>query len=79
VSEDNQAVESDSSTFIPVGAFEMVIFGATGDLARRKIFPALYHRFVDGQIPESSRLIGVSRSQHSREEFQKLVAKSSKN
>jgi len=73
VSEDNQAVESDSSTFIPVGAFEMVIFGATGDLARRKIFPALYHRFVDGQIPESSRLIGVSRSQHSREEFQKLV------
>ena len=73
MSEDNQAVESDSSTFIPVGAFEMVIFGATGDLARRKIFPALYHRFVDGQIPESSRLIGVSRSQHSREEFQKLV------
>jgi glucose-6-phosphate 1-dehydrogenase len=53
----------------------MVIFGATGDLARRKIFPALYHRFVDGQIPKNSRIVGVSRSDHSREDFIELIRK----
>lgn len=63
----------DRSTFVPVSPFEMVIFGGTGDLARRKIFPALYHRFVDGQIPKNSRIIGVSRSAHSREDYIKLI------
>lgn len=65
--------ETRRSTFVPVKPFEMVIFGATGDLARRKIFPALYHRFVDGQIPANSRIIGVSRSDHSREEFIDII------
>lgn len=67
--------EGDRSAFVPVSPFEMVIFGATGDLARRKIFPALYHRFVDGQIPKSSRIVGVSRSEHSREEFIDIIHK----
>jgi glucose-6-phosphate 1-dehydrogenase len=48
--------------FIPVGSFDIVIFGGTGDLSRRKLLPALYHRWADGQIPENSRIIGVSRS-----------------
>ena len=48
--------------FIPVGSFDIVIFGGTGDLARRKLLPALYHRWADGQIPEDSRIIGISRS-----------------
>ena len=65
--------KADGSGFVPVSPFEMVIFGGTGDLARRKIFPALYHRFVDGQIPENSRIIGVSRSAHSREDYIKLI------
>ncbi len=63
------------SGFVPVKPFEMIIFGATGDLARRKIFPALYHRFKDGQIPKNSRIIGVSRSEHSREDFIALIHK----
>ncbi len=70
---DAQTKKLDRSTFVPVSPFEMVIFGATGDLARRKIFPALYHRFVDGQIPENSRIIGVSRSEHSRDEFIEII------
>ena len=49
--------------FIPVGAFDIVIFGGTGDLARRKLLPALYHRWADGQIPADTRIIGVSRSE----------------
>jgi len=32
---------------------DFIIVGGTGDLALRKIFPALFHRFLDGQIPES--------------------------
>lgn len=48
--------------FIPVGSFDIVIFGGTGDLSRRKLLPALYHRWADGQIPDDARIIGVSRS-----------------
>lgn len=51
------------AAFIPVGSFDIVIFGGTGDLSRRKLLPALYHRWADGQIPEDVRIIGVSRSE----------------
>ena len=47
------------SRVIPVDDFDLVVFGATGDLAQRKILPALFRRFVAGQIPESSRIIGA--------------------
>ena len=33
----------------------------TGDLARRKLLPALYHRELDRQLPERARIIGISR------------------
>ena len=55
--------------FIPVDTFDIIIFGGTGDLSRRKLLPALYHRFLDGQIPEDSRLVGVSRSEMDDKEF----------
>ena len=63
----------DSSSFIPVEPFEIVVFGGTGDLARRKILPALYHRFRDGQVSESSKIIGASRSEHSREDYLEML------
>ena len=44
-----------------VEPFDLVIFGGTGDLAVRKLLPALFHRFLDGQIPPSSRIIGIAR------------------
>ena len=37
--------------FIPVGIFDLVIFGGAGDLTLRKLMPALYHRDLDGQLP----------------------------
>ncbi len=49
--------------FIPVDPFDIVIFGGTGDLSRRKLLPALYHRFVDGQIPATSAIVGTARSE----------------
>ena len=36
---------------IPVEVFDLIVFGATGDLAQRKLLPALFHRDVQGQIP----------------------------
>ena len=36
---------------------DYVIFGGTGDLALRKIFPAFFWRFLDGQVTENFRLI----------------------
>ncbi len=51
------------SAFIPVAPFDLVIFGGTGDLSRRKLIPALYHRWIDGQIPTTSRIVGSARTE----------------
>ena len=48
---------------------DFVIVGGTGDLALRKIFPALFHRFLDGQIPESCALIAAARHTLPKDEF----------
>ena len=56
--------------------FDYVVFGGTGDLARRKLLPALYHRDEAGQIPEISRIIGSARAEMTRAQFQTLVQKS---
>ncbi|MCM2561114.1 glucose-6-phosphate dehydrogenase [Lutimaribacter sp. EGI FJ00015] len=50
------------SRVIPVDPFDLVIIGGTGDLARRKILPALYRRFCAGQMPDGARVIGAARS-----------------
>ena len=47
---------------VPVDPFDLVVFGATGDLARRKLIPALYHRLRDGQMPGDARVIGAART-----------------
>ncbi len=53
------------------GAF--VIFGATGDLARRMLFPSLYFLDADGLLPSDLRIIGAARSVHTDAEFRKDV------
>ena len=58
-----------TAKIIPVEPFDYVIFGGTGDLARRKLLPALYHRDRDGQLPADSRLIGAARSEHDDAEY----------
>ena len=57
------------SRVIPVDRFDLVIFGATGDLARRKILPGLFRRWLDGQIPPDCRIIGAARSALSAPDF----------
>ena len=62
------------SRVIPVDAFDLVIFGGTGDLAKRKILPGLYRRFWAGQMPAESRIIGAARADLDDAGFRKLVA-----
>ncbi|HWO71378.1 MAG TPA: glucose-6-phosphate dehydrogenase [Actinomycetota bacterium] len=55
----------------PVSA--IVIFGATGDLARRKLLPALYHLHVEGLLPEGVAVVGSSRSDLGDDAFRELA------
>ena len=57
---------------VPVEPFDLVVFGATGDLARRKLIPALYHRMADGQMPDEARIIGTSRTEMDDDGFRKV-------
>lgn len=62
-----------TSRIIVVDPFDYVVFGGTGDLARRKLLPALFHREADGQIPEEARIIGVSRRSKSDAEYRNEI------
>ncbi|MEM7768094.1 MAG: glucose-6-phosphate dehydrogenase [Pseudomonadota bacterium] len=57
------------AAFIPVEPFDLVIFGGTGDLSQRKLLPALFHRWRDGQIPAESRIIGSARTEMTSEAY----------
>lgn len=59
---------------IPVEPFDLIVFGATGDLARRKILPALCRRFAEGQMPPDARVIGAARSEMDAAGFRAFVA-----
>jgi glucose-6-phosphate 1-dehydrogenase len=56
---------------LPVHPTTLVIFGATGDLARRKLLPALYNLAHEGALPERFHLVGVSRSDKAHEDYAK--------
>ncbi|KAB7706733.1 glucose-6-phosphate dehydrogenase [Bacillus aerolatus] len=53
-----------------------VLFGATGDLAKRKIFPALYNLFLDEKLSKPFSIIGLGRREWSNKEFQSHVKES---
>ncbi|WP_147653836.1 glucose-6-phosphate dehydrogenase [Vulcaniibacterium gelatinicum] len=52
----------------------LVIFGATGDLAQRMLFPSLYGLHADGLLPERLRILGTARGGHDADAFRALVA-----
>ena len=54
-------------------SFDLVIFGGTGDLAMRKLLPAMFRRFLDEQIPEDSRIIGVAREEQAEADYRDRV------
>jgi glucose-6-phosphate 1-dehydrogenase len=53
----------------PVAPTSLVIFGATGDLARRKLLPAIYNLAHEGALPGRFHLVGVSRKEKEHEEY----------
>jgi glucose-6-phosphate 1-dehydrogenase len=53
----------------PVAPTTLVIFGATGDLARRKLLPALYNLAHDGALPKRFHLVGVARRERAHEDY----------
>ena len=63
-----------ASRVIPVDPFDLVIFGGTGDLARRKILPALFRRYCAGQMQPGTRIVGAARSDMDSAAYRALVA-----
>jgi glucose-6-phosphate 1-dehydrogenase len=61
---------------LPVHPTTLVIFGATGDLAHRKLLPAIYNLAHEGALPESFNLIAVSRSDIPSEDYRKMARES---
>ena len=51
----------------------LILFGATGDLAQRMLFPSLYNLYCDGLLPRGFRVFGAARSVLTREDFQAQV------
>jgi len=51
----------------------MVIFGAGGDLAWRKLVPALYNLFLDHHLPERFAIVGIARRQMTDDEFRQRL------
>jgi glucose-6-phosphate 1-dehydrogenase len=58
---------------LPVHPTTMVIFGASGDLAKRKLLPAIYNLAHEGALPERFNLIGCARSEWSDDEFRDVA------
>jgi glucose-6-phosphate 1-dehydrogenase len=61
---------------LPVAPTNLVIFGATGDLARRKLLPAIYNLAHEGALPGRFNLVGVSRGELSDAEYREIAAES---
>ena len=58
--------------------FDLVLFGGSGDLAMRKLLPAMYARDVAKDLPENARIICVGRQDSTQEEFLNIVETTSK-
>ena len=54
-------------------SFDLVLFGGTGDLAWRKLMPALFQAFRHKSLPEGGRIIGVARDGLSDEQYRELI------
>lgn len=67
-----------SSQIIPVEPFDYVVFGGTGDLAERKLLPALYHRQIAGQFTDPTRIIGASRAAMTHEAYREFATRALK-
>src|SRR5256885_1171701 len=61
---------------LPVHPTSLVIFGGTGDLAHRKLLPALYNLAHEGALPERFELVGIARREQESEDFGQVARES---
>jgi glucose-6-phosphate 1-dehydrogenase len=61
---------------LPIHPTTMVIFGGTGDLAHRKLLPAIYNLAHEGALPERFNLIAVSRSDIAHDDYRAMARES---
>jgi glucose-6-phosphate 1-dehydrogenase len=61
---------------LPIHPTTMVIFGGTGDLAHRKLLPAIYNLAHEGALPERFNLVAVSRSDIPHEDYREMARQS---
>src|SRR4249920_563889 len=57
----------------PTGPCAMVIFGGTGDLTARKLFPALYNLVKSKLLSSDFAILGVGRNDYTREQYQQIM------
>lgn len=71
----NQRIEISPAqeTLVPVEPTTLVIFGGSGDLAKRRLIPALYNLLLDGLLPSKYVVLGLGRKRMSDEEFRTTV------
>ena len=62
-----------AAKFSKVDPFDLVVFGGTGDLAYRKLYPALFHRDIGEQLSDPTRIVGVSRRPLTPDAFRRSV------
>ena len=72
MTEEQQKIKTDSGSG-PAGPCVMVIFGAGGDLTKRKLLPALYNLAVSGLLPKNFAVVGVTRRELNTEQFRELL------
>jgi glucose-6-phosphate 1-dehydrogenase len=63
--------EQNSQNLLPT---IFVILGATGDLMHKKLVPALFHLYREGNLPKLFQVVGFSKDELSQEQFQEMVA-----
>ncbi|WP_413533190.1 glucose-6-phosphate dehydrogenase [Empedobacter brevis] len=51
----------------------IVVFGSTGDLAKRKLFPAFFNLFLEGWMPDEFEIISLGRNNQSQDEFKDYI------
>ena len=71
VTEENPLVEGLER--LPIHPTTLVVFGATGDLTKRKILPAIYNLAHEGALPERFNFIGVSRSDIPHDDYRRMA------
>jgi glucose-6-phosphate 1-dehydrogenase len=75
VSHEEEAPDRNLEPFRAKAPVTVVIFGASGDLSKRKLIPALYHLQVTGYLPDRYAVVGFSRTEMSDEAYRESMFK----